>query len=34
LERRRHIVRMDYGMAGKEIFLSKLEANKRWEDLD
>ena len=34
LERRRHMVRMDYGMVGKEIFLNKLEASKQWEDLD
>jgi hypothetical protein len=34
MERRRHIVRRDYGMVGKKIFLSKLEASKRWEDQD
>ena len=28
------MVRMDYGMVGKEIFLNKLEASKQWEDLD
>ena len=25
------MVRMDYGMVGKEIFLNKLEASKQWK---